>query len=70
MVHTCSLNFCFEGMRNMDEIFPLLDQVENRRLVMHIFSMNGMFRFEFDSSIVVECRNLFPRDSSSSQEIL
>ncbi|KAF8365283.1 hypothetical protein PRIPAC_83112 [Pristionchus pacificus] len=30
-------------MRNMDEIFPLLEQIENRRLVMHIFSMNGIY---------------------------
>ncbi|GMT28289.1 hypothetical protein PFISCL1PPCAC_19586 [Pristionchus fissidentatus] len=31
------------GMRDMDEIFPLLDEIRDRRLVMHIFSMNGVF---------------------------
>ncbi|GMT00411.1 hypothetical protein PENTCL1PPCAC_22585, partial [Pristionchus entomophagus] len=30
-------------MRNMDALFPLLDQIQNRRLVMHIFSMNGIY---------------------------
>ncbi|GMS99461.1 hypothetical protein PENTCL1PPCAC_21636 [Pristionchus entomophagus] len=31
------------GMRDMDEIFPVLDQVQDQRLVMHIFSMNGAY---------------------------
>ncbi|GMT02869.1 hypothetical protein PENTCL1PPCAC_25043 [Pristionchus entomophagus] len=30
------------GLRDMNEIFPLLDQIGHRRLVLHIFSMNGI----------------------------
>ncbi|GMR53365.1 hypothetical protein PMAYCL1PPCAC_23560 [Pristionchus mayeri] len=32
-----------QAMREMDDIFPLLDQVKNRRYLMHIFSMNGVY---------------------------
>ncbi|GMS81826.1 hypothetical protein PENTCL1PPCAC_4001, partial [Pristionchus entomophagus] len=31
------------GMRDMDEIFPLLDQLQDRRIIIHIFSMDGAY---------------------------
>ncbi|GMR56896.1 hypothetical protein PMAYCL1PPCAC_27091, partial [Pristionchus mayeri] len=32
-----------QGMRDVDNVFPLLDEVQHRRYIMHILSMNGAY---------------------------